>query len=192
MTTLHSLGGVTDHVSAIEAVQREHKRALNQAPDWPADFEAFVRKHSSRLVKSLALITLDRGLAEDAAQEAFLQLYLHWDEVSAKQDPGAWLFRVGMNRCKNCRRALGRAARLVDRLGRSLREDGLAGEWSPEIDFVTAFKCLPNRQRTAIALRYLAGFSTTQIAQAMGISEGAVGSHLHKARASLRRVLEAD
>jgi RNA polymerase sigma factor (sigma-70 family) len=192
MTKLHSLGGVTDHVSAIEAAQHEGDRALSQATDWPADFEAFVHNHSSRLVRSLALITLDRGLAEDAAQEAFLQLYLHWGEVSAKRDPAAWLFRVGMNRCKNYRRALGRAARLVDRVGRSLREDDLAGEWSPEVDFVTIFKDLPDRQRTAIALRYLAGFSTTQIAQAMGISEGAVGSHLHKARASLRRVLEAD
>jgi RNA polymerase sigma factor (sigma-70 family) len=179
-------------VSAIEAAQGERERALNPPADWPAGFEAFVHNHGSRLVKSLALITLDRGLAEDAAQEAFLQLYLHWDEISARQDPAAWLFRVGMNRCKNYRRTLGRAARLVDHMGRSLREDDLAGEWSPEIDFVTAFKNLPNRQRMAVALRYLAGFSTAQIAQAMGISEGAVGSHLHKARASLRRVLEAD
>jgi RNA polymerase sigma factor (sigma-70 family) len=179
-------------VSAIDAAQHEGDRASSQATDWPADFEAFVHSHSSRLVKSLALITLDRGLAEDAAQEAFLQLYLHWDEISAKQDPAAWLFRVGMNRCKNYRRTLGRAARLVDRLGRSMREHDLAGEWSPEIDFVTALKGLPNRQRMAIALCYLAGFSTTQIAHAMGISEGAVGSHLHKARASLRRVWEAD
>jgi DNA-directed RNA polymerase specialized sigma24 family protein len=34
--------------------------------------------------------------------------------------------------------------------------------------------------------------STAEIAEAMGMSEGAVGSHLYKARESLRKVLEAD
>jgi RNA polymerase sigma-70 factor (ECF subfamily) len=151
-----------------------------------------VNGHSARLVKSLALITFDRGLAEDAAQEAFLQLYVHWREVPGMRDPVAWLYRVGMNRCKNYRRALGRTARLIDRLGRSVEGDLCpSGQWSPETDFVAIFQPLPKRQRTAVALHYLAGFSTSEIAQTMGISQGAVGSHLHKARESLRKVLEA-
>jgi RNA polymerase sigma factor (sigma-70 family) len=138
-------------------------------------------------------VTLDRELAEDAAQEAFLQLYLHWGEVPGMRDPAAWLYRVGMNRCKNYRRALGRAARLIDRLGQSVDDDPCSlGQWSPETDFVAIFRLLPKRQRTAIALHYLAGFSTSEIAQTMGISEGAVGSHLHKARESLRKILEAE
>ena len=72
---------MTNHVTVIDGAARERSRTLSRDGDWPADFEAFVNRHSARLVKSLALITLDRGLAEDAAQEAFLQLYLHWREV---------------------------------------------------------------------------------------------------------------
>jgi RNA polymerase sigma factor (sigma-70 family) len=179
-------------VSAVDAGERERSRTLRRDEEWPSDFEAFVGGHSARLVKSLALITFDRGLAEDAAQEASLQLYLHWREVPGMRDPAAWLYRVGMNRCKNYRRALSRTARLIDRLGRSVEgEQCLPGQWSPETDFVALFQPLPKRQRTAVALHYLAGFSTSEIAQTMGISEGAVGSHLHKARGSLRKVLEA-
>jgi RNA polymerase sigma-70 factor (ECF subfamily) len=155
----------------------------------------FVHRHSARLVKSLALITLDRGLAEDAAQDAFLQLYLHWREVPAMRDPAAWLYRVGMNRCKDYRRALRRGTRLIERLGRSTFEgppDDPRENWSPEADFLAILGPLPNRQRTAAALHYLAGFSTSEIATAMSISEGAVGSHLHKARESLRRTLERE
>jgi RNA polymerase sigma factor (sigma-70 family) len=145
------------------------------------------------LVKSLALITLDRGLAEDAAQDAFFQLYLHWREVPAMRDPAAWLYRVGINRCKDYRRALRRRLMLVERLGRSTSDDlqdGPQERWSPEIDFLAVLGPLPKRQRTAAALHYLAGFSTSEIAASMSISEGAVGSHLYKARESLRKILE--
>lgn len=179
-----------EHVSPIEAAW-ERERTLSRHNEWPTTFEAFVYTHSARLVKSLTLITLDRGLAEDAAQEAFLQLYMHWSEVPRMRDPAAWLYRVGMNRCKNYRRALSYTTRLVDRLGRSMEEDASSGEWSPEPDFAAIFGSLPKRQRTAAALHYLAGLSTAEIAEAMSISEGAVGSHLHKARLSLQKVLEA-
>ena len=182
---------MTNHVTVIDGAARERSRALSRDGDWPADFEAFVNRHSARLVKSLALITLDRGLAEDAAQEAFLQLYLHWREVPGMRDPAAWLYRVGMNRCKNYRRAMSRTARLVERLGQSV-DERTQGQWSPEAGFVAIFQPLPKRQRAAVALHYLAGFSTSEIANTMGISEGAVGSHLHKARESLRKVLEKE
>ena len=180
---------MTNQVTAIGAAGRERSETLSRDGEWPADFEAFVHRHSARLVKSLTLITLDRGLAEDAAQEAFLQLYLHWREVPGMRDPAAWLYRVGMNRCKNYRRALSRTARLVERLGQSVGDDP-PRQWLPETDFVTIFQPLPKRQRAAVALHYLAGFSTSETANTMGISEGAVGSHLHKARESLRKVLE--
>lgn len=178
-------------VEAIDTTSREAKLPLLGESAWPTEFEAFVRRHSARLVKSLALITLDRGLAEDAAQEAFLQLYLHWEEVCRMEAPEAWLYRVGINRCKNYRRALYRAARLVERLG-GFADESVQEEWTREADFTAVFMPLPPRQRTAVTLRYLAGFSTTDIAKAMGISEGAVGSHLHKARESLRKILEAE
>jgi RNA polymerase sigma factor (sigma-70 family) len=182
---------VTNQVTAINGAGRERSRTLSRDEEWPADFEAFVHRHSGRLVRSLALVTLDRGLAEDAAQDAFLQLYLHWSEVSGMRDPAAWLYRVGLNRCKDYRRALSRAARLAERLGQSVN-DGPQGHWSSEANLLAILRPLPKRQRAAAALHYLAGFSTSEIATTMSISEGAVGSHLHKARESLRKVLETE
>jgi hypothetical protein len=46
------------------------------------------------------------------------------------------------------------------------------------------------RQRAALVLRYYADFSAVQIAEVMGISEGAVRRHLQRATASLRAVLD--
>jgi len=105
-------------------------------------------------------------------------------------DPVAWLYRVGSTGARDYRRALSRATRLVERLGQSA-DDHAQGQWSPEADFLAILRPLPKRQRTAAALYYLAGLSTSEIAATMSISEGAVGSHLHKAREALRKVLEA-
>ena len=98
-----------------------------------------------------------------------------------------------MNRCKDYRRAIRRGSQLLERLGRASIDDppdGLHETWSPETEFLAILGPLPKRQRTAAALHYVAGFSTSEIAAAMSISEGAVGSHLYKARESLRKTLE--
>jgi RNA polymerase sigma factor (sigma-70 family) len=177
-----------DRTTATDGADRGDAQTLGRARPLSAEFEAFVRRHSARLVGSLALITLDHGLAEDAAQEAFFQLYLHWSEV---RDPVAWLYRVGLNRCKNYRRTLSRTARLVERLGRTTPKRTIE-PWSPETEFVAFVRPLPERQRAAVALSYLADLSTAEIAQIMEISQGTVGAHLHKAREALRESLEVE
>ena len=154
-----------------------------------ACIEALFSRHYAPLVQSLCFVTLDRDLAADAAQEAFFQLYLKWDRISEYEDPMGWVYRVAVNRCKDHRRAMARAARLLERVAGSMDRDGPS--WAPELEFKDALRHLPGRQRTAAALHYVAGLSVEQVALAMGISEGAVKSHLFRARESLRAELGA-
>jgi DNA-directed RNA polymerase specialized sigma24 family protein len=67
-------------------------------------YEGFVRDQSRRLLQSLSLIMRDRELAADAAQDAFIQLYRHWEEMEEVRDPVAWLYRVAINRSRDYRR----------------------------------------------------------------------------------------
>lgn len=53
-------------------------------------------------------------------------------------------------------------------------------------------RSLPERQRQAVVLHYLVDSPLVAVADAMGISEGAVKAHLFKARAALRGRLEVD
>ncbi len=155
-------------------------------------YEAFVRQHCVRLIQSLTLATLDEELAADAAQYAFLQLHLHWDEVRRHQNPTAWLYRVGINRCKDYRRHLGRLSKLVGRLAANLPPPSESVEWESRVDALAMLGRLPLKQRTAAALFYEADFSVVEIAAVMNISEGAVKSHLSRARQSLRQILEVE
>jgi RNA polymerase sigma-70 factor (ECF subfamily) len=145
-----------------------------------------------RLIRSLAAIFLDRELAADAAQEAFVRLYLHWDEVVKGGDPTPWLYRVALNRCKDQRRALARAARLFERLVAASPTEPATPDWTPRADFLSVVERLPARQRVVAALFYDADFSIAEIAAVLGISAGSVHSHLHRARVALRQYLEVE
>ncbi len=167
-------------------VERPAKVAASDSEKVVRVEELFSR-HYATLVRSLCFIALDRDLAADAAQEAFFQLYLKWDRISEYQDPMAWAYRVAVNRCKDHRRALARAGRLLERMAGAVDENG--PDWMPDLEFKDALRRLPNRQRAAAALHYIAGLSVEQVASAMDISEGAVKSHLHRARETLRAEL---
>lgn len=160
-----------------------------------ARYEAIVVGQSKRLIQMLDMVFLDRELAADAAQDAFVQLYLHWDQVGGSTEPEAWVYRVAVNRCKDYRRRLTRGAQLLRRLTAaspaSWSAEASGPDWQPAEDFVAVLQSLPTRQRTAAALFYEADMSIADISRTMGISEGAVNSHLNRARRTLKQMLEA-
>jgi len=165
-------------------------RARRQEADAErvAAVEDLFHRHYQPLVRSLSFIALDREFAADAAQEAFLQLYLKWDRVSGYEDPVAWLYRVAIYKCRDHRRALVRAARLLERIaGAPEPEEHPA--WSVEYEVLEALRTLPRRQRVAASLFYLADLSLEQIAGAMKVSEGTAKTHLFRARERLRKEL---
>ena len=154
-------------------------------------FEELFRRSYPRLIKTLCFITLDPEVAADSAQEAFFQLHLQWDRVAQYDDPVGWVYRVAINRCTDHRRRLARVGRLLEKLvGQQQPRDGVS--WYPERAFMEALKGLPERQRVAAALHYVAGFSQKETATGMGISEGAVKSHLSRARDKLQNRLEVE
>ena len=68
------------------------------ARDWQPDFEQLVDEHQS-MVFSLALrMTGDRGLAEEIAQDVFLELDRHLGKIESAAHACFWLRRVAMSR----------------------------------------------------------------------------------------------
>ena len=184
--------GGTLFAMQTEEMARDHPAVTSLDPARAASFERVVDRQAERLVRSLTSIFLDRELAADAAQDAFVQLYKHWDEVTKTGEPDAWLFRVAVNRASDYRRALTRASRLLQRLVNAAPAECASVDWAPRAEFMSILADLPTRQRVAAALFYDADFSISEISRVMGISEGAVNSHLHRARVALKEIVEAD
>lgn len=171
-------------------------RPTSAAPQGPAppvtemapSIEALFHRHYAQLVSALTLMSGDRQAAEEAAQQAFVELWRHWDKVQGYEDPEAWLMRSALSRLRNERRRMGRLLRTLLRLGPS--RDALEAPTPIHSDIRDGFGRLPVRQREAASLYFILGLSTEEVAAAMKISSGAAASHIHRARVSLCSYLE--
>lgn len=148
-----------------------------------AEFEA---EFPSLYVRSLGLARRFVGsgpAAEDVAAEAMARALQHWSRLDPAGRPG-WVLRVTANL----------AIDLIRRKGRTL-EPGvihLDDDATLRLTLAAAMRKLPRRQREAVALRYLADLSEAQTAAALGVSVGAVKTHVHRGLATLRGTLDPE
>lgn len=151
-----------------------------------ADFTAFYNREAPRLVRSLTLSVGSPGLAEDAVAEAFARAWLRWPQVSRYERPAGWVMRVALNETRSRarrRRVERRKAPVV------ATPDAVAGPQPPATDLWNAVARLPQRERTLVALRYVADLPQTEIAELLGIPVGTVASGLNRARQRLGTAL---
>src|SRR3954453_2728826 len=59
-------------------------------------FEEVFRREYPSVLRTVALIVVDREVAAEVTQEAFTQLHLRWRRVSGYDRPGAWVRRVAI------------------------------------------------------------------------------------------------
>ena len=146
------------------------------------DFEAFFAEHHQAVVRALTLALADRARAEDAAQDAFAKAYRQWKRVAMMDRPVAWVYVVALNGArKDLRRD--RAAPAPDLTGPAADH---AAASAVKVSVRDALDVLAPRQRVAVVLRYLGDLQVSEVAKAMGCSEGTAKATLHTALAKLR------
>ena len=153
-----------------------------------ASFDELYAAHYGVLTVQLYAYFGDRQEAQDIAQEAFCRALARWRTVSRYDDPVAWVRRVAWNLAVNRWR---RARTAMAFLSRQRRTEAEAPGPSPErVAVLTALAGLPEPQRRAVVLRYLADLTVPQIAEREGVPEGTVKSWLHRAKAALATQLD--
>lgn len=148
---------------------------------------SFCEAEHHDLVGLLALLTGDRHLAEELAQEALARLCEHWSAVRGMANRRAWLRRVA------CNLAASRFRRKAAERRANHRHGPLGDVRDPDgADTVAvrrAVAALPRRQRETIVLRWFVGLSVAETAEELDCAQGTVKSLTSKAMASLRRQL---
>jgi RNA polymerase sigma factor (sigma-70 family) len=146
------------------------------------DFDAVFAASRTQVVRTAFLIVGSHAVAEEISQEAFLRLYVHFDEV---ENPGGYLRTVAVRLCLSWRR---RSAAESTRLA-TIGEPGPTGAF--ELDHVwDALGALKPDHRCALVLRYYEDLSHAEIAALMGCRVTTVRSRVHRALADLRKELE--
>lgn len=161
--------------------------------------DAFVelyRRHRNRIVSFTRRMLGDQAQAEEAAQEVFLKLYRARAGYQPKSRFSTFLYRIAANHCLNLR------ARLEHKLVQ--RNHDAENCTEPETTdqhqklaqkelraaLSAALAKLPDRQRAALLLVHYEGLSYREAADSIDVSEGAVKSLIHRARAALTTELE--
>jgi len=154
---------------------------------WHPDFERLVDEHQS-MVFSLALrMTGDRGLAEEIAQDVFLELDNNLGRLESAEHACFWLRRVAMSRSADALRR--RKVRGLDLWVEMEDVHGLNPEerstpLGSRLEELLA--TLPEPQRAALILRYQEDLSPEEIAAALEAPLATVKSQLQRGLKLLR------
>lgn len=144
-------------------------------------------------LRGLAYVLLgDAHAAEEIAMEAFVRAFSSWSTVRRLDWPAGYLRRIVINLCRGRVRRQRIEAR-VNALSAG-RKEGATRSWDEgqsdaRLDVWAAVRQLPDRQRSCVVLHYLEDLSDAEVATVLGCSVGTVKTHMHRARASLARVL---
>ena len=166
-------------------------------------FERLVRPHFDRLYRLAWRLAGARPEAEDLFQELLIKAFGKLDDLVEIDEPGSWLSRVMYNLFIDERRRFARQrVHLVDEgmlAGDGL--EGLPGPGDPAHDrerydkfmwLDKALTQLSDEHRIVVLLHDTEGYKLEEIHELTGVPVGTVKSRLHRARARLREILEAD
>ena len=148
----------------------------------------FVANDYAKVVAATALITGDRGDAEDAVQDAMVKAWQRRDEI---ENLAAWITVVASNTAKNRLRKKRNERVAVERLERVLAERQ-TDRRAEHMTLQQAITLLPERQRQAIVLHYYLDLSIDDSAMALAVHAGTIKTSLHRARTSLGLLIGDD
>jgi len=157
------------------------------------DLEAFgelVRRFQDMAYGCAYAVLGDFHLAEDAAQEAFLEAYRSLSSLSEPKAFPGWLRRIVLRRCNRITRRKSLPTAPIE-----AAEEVQSGEPDPAIvaekmdmkdRVLAAIKALPENERMVTTLFYINGYSQNDIAQFLEVPVTTVKNRLHASRKRLK------
>ena len=157
------------------------------------NWDQIVTDHGPGAVRLVRRILGPGSDAEDVVQEVFIEAFRFLDQREIANWPGL-LRRMATHRALDRLRRRHRTEPLsgleVSAASEGPFETAVAGELAARLRW--AITQLPNRQAAVFSLRCFDDQSYEQIAEILGISPGAVGVALHKARVKLQTLLNVE
>ena len=170
----------------------EHLReALEQAKAGDVDgFAVLVERFQDMAVGYSYSMLGDFHLAEDAAQEAFLEAYPNLHKVYGPEAFPSWFKRIVFKHCDRILRRKTIAATRLDEASLVAAPDGdpesTAEARELESEIRGAVKSLPAAARSAITLFYISDYSQHEVCEFLDIPATTLKSRLHRGRKQLQ------
>jgi len=158
---------------------------MAQSIEREAEFEAAFAEHYARVYGVLFRLLGDRAQAEDLCVETFWRL---WERAPRRQENlGGWLYRVAMRLGYNALRAAHRRERYELQAGHAALElntppepSRLVEQQQERAQVRAVLAGMKERDAQLLILRH-SGFTYREIAEALGVAPGSVGTLLARA-----------
>jgi RNA polymerase sigma-70 factor, ECF subfamily len=165
------------------------------APDAHRVAAAIWRIESPKLIAMLVRLVRSVDLAEELAQDAFVEALEYWSASGIPDKPGAWLMTAARSRAVDALRHTRRVERKNEEVGRELpasievsfeeSADDIVGDDLLRLVFVACHPVLSPEARVALTLRLLGGLTTDEIARAFLVPEPTIAQRITRAKRTL-------
>lgn len=165
-----------------DAASAERRAASGDA----AAFGALVRQHQSSVRGFLRRLTKgNHALADDLAQETFLEAYRKIAQFQGQGSFTGWLYAIAWSRflMENRKRKLEPLDDMDERVAPSV-------DPAIKLDLEKAMALLRAPERAALTLCFAMGMPHEEAAAAMGVPLGTLKSHVARGREKLKNLLK--
>lgn len=158
-------------------------------------FRDFAVGHAAALRRTAFLFCGDWHTAEDLMQTSLLKLYQAWHRVEWRDHPSSYarkvLLRTWLDEKRRPWRRVEQRDGEVPDVADSAADPELAGErlWARDLVHAALLR-VPPRQRAVLVLRYFEDLPVSEVAVAMGCTEGTVKSQTARGLVALRVAVE--
>ncbi|MDB5225580.1 MAG: sigW3 [Candidatus Adlerbacteria bacterium] len=181
-----------------EARERSDEELLALSVSHPSLFALLVRKYEEPFLRKARGIVLDPQEAEDVVQEAFTKIYLNAGKFKVVEGAqfSSWGYRILINTAlthyAKRKKEWGREAQLDEEIWALIPDRNLRQFEKKELEDVVAsvLSRMPAAMARALASFFIDGRTQEEIAQAEGLSVGAVKTRVHRAKAEFKRIYE--
>ena len=167
------------------------------------DFEAFehlVQRHTQRVYRAILGIVGSQGDAEDAVQETFLKVFKHFSRFQRASRFSTWVTRIAINEGLQLLRRRKPTESLDDTGEDEDFRPRNVQAWSDDPERLlareetralvrSALEAIPLPYRIVVTLQQIEGLPVAEVAEALGLSVGAVKTRAHRGRLMLREKL---
>jgi len=147
--------------------------------DSYAGFEQWYAECHPRVLGVLAAVSGNLDEAAEATDEAFARALARWQRVKAMRSPEAWTYKVALNVLRRRFRRRSRDEQFKNSVPTSHNPD-----LSLRPQLLEVLSALTRRQRTVLALVYVADLPQNEVARLLHVSRGTVASTIADAKAA--------
>jgi RNA polymerase sigma-70 factor (ECF subfamily) len=157
-------------------------------------FGELIRRHQSQVRNFLRKLARDEALADDLAQDSFLQA---WNKIHTYSGSGSfigWILKIAYTTFLQSKRKSKRYHEILDQAGQEMDRSSSAGQNSPEteLDLDTLLAALNEQERAIMIFSYACGLSHREISEATELPAGTVKSIIHRAKEKIRTQFEIE